>query len=182
MEEFGPIQEHPRGLLDLLGLKIAGRNPESMLSTLYPGLDLLEWYLNARSVTMVRALDTIAAGTVGIIGATGNNLLVPQAEWWYVHHLGITAISSTGNDVKLSPAIIVPGMNHPTSVGTATIILGSGFSGPFAAATAAAPAWLVDRPFWAPPGSEFVVWVQQAVVPAPPFQPTIRMRFTPLRV
>lgn len=84
----GPVQVIPPGLLGFLQLKQQGRNPAELLESLYPVLELTDWYLQARTLDHSQAVG-IASIAIGF-GAAIQNLFaptpitVPDGEMWWV--------------------------------------------------------------------------------------------------
>lgn len=175
MIEYGPIQEFPRGLLDLLGLKIAGKNPDVMSNLVQPQLELLDWYLESRATNInVPILQPGATGSVGFFGGSPTTLVVPQNEFWRVHHFALSWSSATGNVIRSSPAAIF-------STPSMQMVFGPP-SQAFSAAIAVAPFVSAERvPFWLPPGSELGQYVTEATI-AVPANGIMRVRYTPLRI
>lgn len=75
-----PINRLPPGLLDLLGIRSGGRNPQVLLEQLQPHFDLTSWYLEASTIRTI-ATTTIGAGSAGVISfATSSPVNIPNLE------------------------------------------------------------------------------------------------------
>lgn len=89
-----PVNRIPNGLLDFLGIKSGGRNPDALSSGLAATLDLLQWYAYTASedFQVVRTTGIAAGGATrfnweqsipaGLIVAA--TLPVPQDQIWIV--------------------------------------------------------------------------------------------------
>jgi len=91
-----PINRLPDGLLDFLGIRSGGRNPQNLTEQLLPTLDLTRWFKDVQQFVDTANLDPLIANTnAGLIPLTNlvNAGLVPQNECWFV--LPGTAITWT---------------------------------------------------------------------------------------
>jgi len=82
-----PINRLPVGLLDFLGIRAGGRNPQNLTEQLLPTLDLLRWYKDAQQfLSFVSLAPLVANQNEGILPLTGlpglTNGLVPNNEAW----------------------------------------------------------------------------------------------------
>ena len=86
-----PINRVPRGLLDFLGIRAAGRNPQTLSEQLIPTLDLNDWYKAADQLNVLFTLTALAADTNAgllLIPATAPNITtlgtvkVPKDQIW----------------------------------------------------------------------------------------------------
>lgn len=120
-----PIQPNAAGLLSLLGLKNLGRQPESLLETVQPSMEMFRFFTEGRAEFVGGSFSVPMAGNYNATGFTSTDLQVPEGELWYVHHYHceVYVIANGGTQVLtcegLRSAILLPGT-----------IPGSSFSGP----------------------------------------------------
>lgn len=83
------IQQVPAGLLDTLGIKSLGRNPNALADEVRAVVDLTEFYLSRR-IEMVRVQNTAAS-------ASGDEAIitVDNGEIWMVKELSMTIKNPT---------------------------------------------------------------------------------------
>lgn len=89
-----PLGARPEGLLDILGVKSGGRFPQHLADNwLQPQIDLTDWYLDQRAVTVTGSLvaSSIAATTVV---AT-----VPAQQNWLLRACSLLSSSSISGTV-----------------------------------------------------------------------------------
>jgi hypothetical protein len=99
VEEYGPLQQIPPGLLGMLQLKNEGKSPQTFGSLLQPSLDLLKWYLQARAVDAPYPMSIARTnGQTGAAAWTTNPFTVPQQQWIYVHEYTVIAGGLIGTD------------------------------------------------------------------------------------
>jgi hypothetical protein len=151
--ESGPIQVLPAGLLGLLQLKTpAGRNPQSLLGEVQPGIDMLPLYLNRQAIHAVQAGYTVGIGSgSGAFAFNSPSLIVPPDEWWYVHHMTVQTSALTAGDIfqGLCPAVFLD-PNAPSA--RFHLFANPSYGAPTAGVgTRAAGA----HDFYVPPGSSF---------------------------
>lgn len=105
----GPIQIIPPGLLGYFQLKNRGRNPTDMPETLFPMMDLLEWYLHANGEQLATLSFSIPATGSDSQPFAGLGGIVPNGEWWYVHYMCAFSAPLLAADTveKLQCAVIV---------------------------------------------------------------------------
>lgn len=84
-----PINRIPRGLLDFLGIRSGGRNPQQLTEQLVPTFDLRDWYLESQTIEVNGNLAGFAAtANAGFLSTTTTfpqNLgacVVPSNEAW----------------------------------------------------------------------------------------------------
>lgn len=94
----GPIQLIPPGLLGLLQLKNRGANPSQLLDSYQPIVEMFHWLLQAEARRWPLGQIAVATGN-GDAVFSPNHILVPQDEWWYVHHYSIEAAMGAGDNV-----------------------------------------------------------------------------------
>jgi hypothetical protein len=145
------IQTIPQGLLGLLQLKEMGKNPDQLSLTVTPQVDLFPlWIQRNQTLLVAGGVDIINIGT----SATGQQLFatkVPQNQAWYV--ISMTADYSTGAATDF--ARYAPGVQYA----------GNGFLSLVAPDVTDAITARQRRarsyvpPFWAPPGTQFGIYV-----------------------
>jgi hypothetical protein len=144
-EPKGPVQRIASGLLGFFQLKNQG-NPTVINDDLQPTIELLNWYLRS-ACTVVPATSnvTIVANTIGFVDYTGNRLVVPQDEWWYVERYTITAACTLATDqIRFAPAI--------ASQVTGTSLLLAPMEDQFITANIPNVQTAMATGFWVPPG------------------------------
>jgi len=80
-----PINRLPQGLLDFLGIRSGGRNPQQLTEQLLPTMDLSDWYKqNASREVQVTATSLVADTSAGFFSLTvaGAVFEVPNNEIW----------------------------------------------------------------------------------------------------
>jgi hypothetical protein len=84
-EPQGPIQYAPLGLLQFLQLKQSGENPNTLLGSIAPTLDVLPFFM-ANAMEFEQAATNIPPG-----GGSNYALLpiVPNGEIWLVHQASV---------------------------------------------------------------------------------------------
>lgn len=98
---MGPIQLIPPGLLGLLQLKQAGRNPSDLLETVQAVIEMRDWYFQSRTVdatTLIGGNPSINITVPGNFAFTTNPALVPNGQWWYVTDFTVDALIATAAD------------------------------------------------------------------------------------
>lgn len=149
MNEWGPIQVIPPGLLGLLQLKNFGRSPDMLNSTYQAVIESRDWVLQARaqdSGLFTRALPT---GADFFFFDTPTTLTPGNEEAWYVWDYTVRASAGAGDTISdLQPMYRMNG--SPAAVvhvlGPQSISL---------AGSAAAPRAIVGaHNFWLQPGAE----------------------------
>ena len=146
-----PIQTIPQGLLGLLQLKEMGRNPATLSDVVTPQVDLFPLWIQRQQVTLVQPnTDTLTLAT-GATGAQNFATKVPQGQAWYVTYMAVDGSSNTAADfIRYAPSVQFAGNGFSFTVGpdvsdaiTARQRRIRSFCGPF----------------WAPPGTQFSVYV-----------------------
>lgn len=89
-----PINRIPLGLLDFFGIKSMGENPQVLVPTLQPTLDMFRWFGDLQAIDVFFAPPNIVANAnpqslaitnTGPVDLTdGANLSVPQNEVWFL--------------------------------------------------------------------------------------------------
>lgn len=107
-----PLNRQPEGLLDFLGIKNAGRYPQTLGEQLTPVWDLQNWYLQFNSDLVFSRLITFPAATGAVneaaygIGPTTpialptpvlpNDVTVPQNEYWLLLEADVHWVMAAG--------------------------------------------------------------------------------------
>jgi hypothetical protein len=89
-------------------LKNAGRNPSDLGDSVFPVLDLRDWYMQARAELIPVASRSLAATTVGIVFFTTAAPIVPEGEAWWVINYHVVASIVNGENVAFSCAWVSP--------------------------------------------------------------------------
>jgi len=134
-----PIQTGTAGLLSLMAMKNVGKNPDSLLETVTPTLDMVEWWM--RSEARPESVDGVMAATSESFTPVGT--IAHEREWVYVHY-GFFVISSAVSTITVSANIQKPAPGPQT-------IWGSDFSDSKANAGVFFSV-LGVRDLWIPPG------------------------------
>jgi len=148
-----PITNIPLGLLQLLGLKTNGANPDALGDTVLPTLDLSPFYLIrlAQGSNAGTHSVTLTSGGVNAAGFPPNRISVPDGELWYVHEYAVeAAVPAVAGDTVVGLRAILT--YAPVAAGN-YVQLGDEVSAVGVAANITGCA-SVARDFWAPPGSE----------------------------
>lgn len=99
------ISRLPVGLLDFLGLKNLGRNPDELALTVVPMLDMRDFYLADRWTNVVET-GLSAAGTAN----TSTVTRVPAGEiWWIKQYQVSTSPLGAGQTLRLQAFASLPG-------------------------------------------------------------------------
>jgi len=177
MEERGPIQVAPPGLLGLLQLKVNGAGISKLGDTCVPSLEMAPWWLRANTVLRtVNTGITVAAGPPRAFTAySPNDITVPQGQWWYVDDYTVefqTGAGGAASNLALAWA----------STASGTIFFGS---------LEGSRAWCDVMPasdfrllraggFWLPPGARLGFWVDTVVGAAGLFAAVRQLRYAVL--
>lgn len=151
-----PIGTIPQGLLSLLALKQTGQNPNDLLNTLQPSIDLTSFLLQRLVVDTPGFFNGTTPLTANLTsGQHGNNAFVPNAqvpqnECWWIEWCGIVI---SGNTVAAADTVS-GGLGIISTLGTTVMVT------PVTAdvVTARARTWITNpnpRPFFVGPGSVF---------------------------
>lgn len=139
----GSIQQQPRGILALLGLKTTGRNADQWPEIVYPMIEQLEFY----------ALDQlqVRSTTGGTVQNPGDEveLIVPNTELWLVRSVSAQpgTVGTTINWASL--------LSFQVTTGQPDTVLASDWFDAKAVAGVPTLQAIFPRPFLAPPGSRF---------------------------
>ena len=108
----GPIQTIPQGLLGLLQLKQAGRNPDQLSETVAPTVDMLTLWLNRQNVDL--SINVIGgASTRNQPTATPGEfvfsvlpIVVPPGQTWWITDYTVKATLAAAETLVFAPAIL----------------------------------------------------------------------------
>ncbi len=148
----GPIQLPPAGLLSLLDIKSSGDNPNALLQTVQPTIDVLELY--AYPQRRIRGMFDSPATGAGVVSTwnASQQLLVPASERWFIYNctvsLSIAAADTFAGALTLLRAINAGGLVYMSEVSERATITG-GASGDILNIEA--------KNFWAGPTDLFLV-------------------------
>jgi hypothetical protein len=148
---FGPIQLIPPGLLGALNIKNSGRNPQFLPDTYQSVLPMLDWLLLANQEVLQEGVAGIAASFSGFV-AYPTKFIVPNDEWWYLHHISAQAGAAAAADTVqgLQPCMQIPGAvptNIPLGAPTQATLTGTIANGFYSTA----------RQIFVPPGTQLGV-------------------------
>lgn len=156
----GPIQTQAQGLLGFLQLKNAGRNPDALLETVQPSLDLRDWYFNSVAETLISQSEAVAGGFNGnaLLATPGGQ--VPSNEFWYVHFFAMV----TGTMAATDSLSMAPAMQWSPNIGGAVTLEGGTLgAAPLAGSAAGRTQSVVVRNFWVPPGAIFAMCIGECI-------------------
>jgi hypothetical protein len=151
VNEYGPVQSFPSGLLSMLGLKNTGLYPDKVGSTYQPTIEVLQWIMEGQAIEIGRSAD-FAGLPLGNQAWPAGNSINTGSEWWYVLDYSIygNMVAAATSIVGFHPSWIT---NYPNGrsllVGEPSGIVTSTAAGRRAVAKA--------RGFWVPPTSELAV-------------------------
>lgn len=156
----GPIQVLPAGLLGLLQLKNSGNNPDTLLGTVQPSVEMLDFWLNTNGYTNNPQIGVIA--TPSNVGyqpyldlLTTAPVAVPQHEWWYIHSINIQFGLDYGEEAHSVRGVIMVGPGG-VPIARQMLVTEALTIQNLSTATADVQYHLKEvRPFWAPPGAVF---------------------------
>lgn len=152
MNERGPIQVYPPGLLGLLQLKADGRAVSNLTDTCGPSLEMAPWWLRAKAeLYTTPATGTHAAGGFAtFVPFTVGPIQVPNGEWWYVHDYSVVFTApggSTASNIRLAAAS-TPASAFYGALSDTTIQL-----------AATANLLISSKDFWLPPGARLGYYI-----------------------
>lgn len=104
-----PINRHPNGLLDFFGIKNGGRNPQYLLPSLSPTIDLLQHYAQANAINTAYVYAPAASVGGGFLaGLDGvTDVVVPPTEMWLIAAMEMEISILPGNSTLLGlPSIL----------------------------------------------------------------------------
>lgn len=152
MNERGPIQISPPGLLNLLQLKSEGRSVSNLSDTCIPSLEMSTWWLRAAAqLDQTAYAVTVAAAVVATYQdfTAPSNIMVPNGEWWYVHEFAATmatGAAGSATNVRLARATVrYSGMGEQVQLGASQTML------------------LTVNDLWLPPGTKLGFFVDTVV-------------------
>lgn len=134
-----PIQTATAGLLSLLELKNVGKNPESLIESVQPTVEMSGWWLRGQSVPF--NYTEVAAGPIVSFVSLGAD----EGRWLYIHHCSLAAnivAGATGTEYLIMQCV------HPSN---GTIVYYDTIANG-AATPADNIALNLPRGFWVPPG------------------------------
>jgi len=176
MQEYGPLQLIPPGLLGFLQLKNAGKSPSELSSLLQSTMELRDWFFQSTFEQVIQTA-TITNGSVGFNLYT-TPIIVPSGEYWWVHSYAVHVGGLIATDtVSFAPGfrLVQGGANAQYSVGVPQpLITGT-------AATRQGAAYVNDGWFVAP-GTEFGIRVMANETLGAGLTYTGQLRFTRLRI
>jgi len=157
-----PIQVQPVGLLGLLQLKNVGVNPDVLIGTVQPTVDLLEQWLQQDLTTDIPdGQEVLASQGFTVLTTAAGILKVPASEVWWVHSFSVASLLQAGNGDELR------GFRAAVAykVGTPTVKMRFFEDGCPTRLVATANCQVVSQGggFWAPSGTAFGVWVGERV-------------------
>jgi hypothetical protein len=177
MQERGPVQLSPPGLLGLLQLKAEGRSVPNLGDTCVPSLEMAGWWLRAAATLYTgSSSDTLVPAAYRVFsGFTSGPLTVPSGEWWYVHDLNYewqTAPTGTATGMRMAWSAVPTGSTYYKAFPADGPLLTMG-GNECRVSTA--------QDFWLPPGARIGYWVD--VVAVANFSVAVRqLRYTPCKV
>lgn len=89
----GEINRVPAALLSLLDMKARGNSPRDLSGTLTATIDLFDLYTLDRRVVAVGQAGPITSVGGFFDSSSPQATLVPQNEYWYVHHVTCRALA-----------------------------------------------------------------------------------------
>lgn len=126
-----PINRTPKGLLEFLGLKSLGKNPDVFLDDVRPTFELQPWYMGTaqeRLVTGEQLDNTVLPQSFSFRSLS---TFVPPDQWWLLHQVTVTAVapanaairrpgamlrSNSGLNTPLDALVVYPGFLYNSSV------------------------------------------------------------------
>lgn len=172
-EKMGPIQTIPQSLSALLNLKTRGTNPDVLNGDVQAVVELQQFWQRAKRLRW----PTIPAQTTGLwfdtyIDFPASPVVVPNSEWWYVHHITITALVLNAEYVRQSRLAYL----EPPTTPLRTTCYGDIVDFNNTGATAAVI--FAHEGIWIPPGSTLGVYL--GAVPAGVDFSLRSLEYTPL--
>jgi len=85
-----PVNPKADGFLSLLGIKNLGRNPEFLMESVQPTIDMQRWYMEANCIERMGYADVPNPdpSLVGYLPATdplvGTSIIVPEGQLWFM--------------------------------------------------------------------------------------------------
>lgn len=170
------IQVVPASLLDTLGIKSLGKNPDQLADSVFGSVELLDLYLATRmEVTRVQNTGATAAGDEAVIN-------IGQGEIWSVRELSCTVKNPTAVGDIMNARL---GFSELPAAATGQVALAST---PRHVATTTALeestvcSVIFDRPRFFLPNTEFNAQLQEAVGGANTVRIEIRVSFARLTI
>jgi len=107
VNERGPIQLSPPGLLNLLQLKADGRSVVNLSDTCLPSLEMSDWWLRAAARDWDQTTTDAEGASVpqGFLAYTSNPVTVPNGQWWFVHDYTVKfsfTAGQVGTNIRLA--------------------------------------------------------------------------------
>ncbi len=99
------IQRIPGGLLDQLGIRGTGRNPEAVLEELRTVIDLTDYY----SVGLIESVSETEVGIQPNAGSVRSTIDVPAGEAWRVLSIGYRVENAASDTAWDGAPFIRPG-------------------------------------------------------------------------
>lgn len=177
----GPLNVQPKGLLGFLQLKNSGVNPAALADGLAAVVDLTDWFLQTNSLDFTCARSGLTTGSDGQVawgastvnGVSGTAILVPQDEWWYLHHYTAFANLVAGDTLSIGVSMKNSPLQQYLLLGTMTPALAGADKQP--------TAMLLHQHVWVAPGTELTLTIGE-ITSAGTIQVNGGGRFTRLKV
>lgn len=150
-DAFGPLQVFAQGLLGFLNIKNMGINPEWLINSVQPTIDLQEWWFNTQAVDLGSGATVVLPdNSTGFNAFTTPQVAVPPGEFWYITDCSIRTSALAATDAaSFSVGYIIPPLNLTFQVGDRTSASG--------AAGVAAQGIASAHRFWLPPSAVLAV-------------------------
>lgn len=115
-----PIQIIPEGLLGMFQIKNAGRNPQELIETIQPSLEMLDWYMSSYAELQKGLQFGPNAAQVWMFG-----IQIPATEFWFVHSISVKFDVGAGEDIECRIGFLPPGGSflHPYGQDSTTTTL-----------------------------------------------------------
>lgn len=174
----GPIQQIPRGLLDLFQLKNLGRNPSLLTESYYPCLEIRDWLMFSKRERLFTSI-AVATGTRGFQNFPTPIPSPDPGEVWYVH-----SAFAAFNDIT-APDVVHMQIAHRQETGTGVRLVGrrnQPCRPPGLAAGVLSQPACSDGEFWLQGPGDVGVWLETTVFAAGPITLRLMVEFTRLKV
>jgi len=113
-----PINALPQGLLDLLGTRALGQNPNELLQAVRPIVDMTPFWASGAAIQTFVAISGAVTAVNGVVPtAQLTQAVVPIGKIWIPLTISLTSLGQgAGDTCRVRPCILLPGTPPTTPI------------------------------------------------------------------